>query len=78
MVITTFGDTRLVVTIVGYHRDEEGHRVVELERSHPQHDRHQPPWRERPWVLMPEGRARRIGVELDCKRCDEESPGSDT
>ena len=26
----------------------------------------------RPWVLNVEGRASRIGLELDCKRCDEE------
>jgi phage protein U len=27
----------------------------------------------RTWVLTAEGRASRIGFELDCKRCDEES-----
>jgi len=26
----------------------------------------------RTWVLTDEGRASRIGFELDCKRCDEE------
>jgi hypothetical protein len=64
--------------IVGYHRDEEGHWVADLECGHPQHIRHQPPWTERPWVLTPEGRASRIGTELDCKRCNEEGPGSVT
>jgi hypothetical protein len=61
--------------ILGYHRDEEGHWVADLECGHPQHVRHQPPWMERPWVLTPEGRASRIGMELDCKRCDEGGPG---
>jgi hypothetical protein len=62
--------------IVDYHRDDEGHWVADLECGHPQHARHQPPRMERPWVLTPEGRASRIGTELDCKRCDEEGPGS--
>src|SRR4051812_15326060 len=64
--------------IVGYHRDEEGHWVAELGCGHPQHVRHQPPWMERPWVLTPEGRRSRLGMELDCKRCDEEGrvPGT--
>jgi hypothetical protein len=26
---------------------------------------------ERPWVLTEEGRRSRLGIELDCKRCDE-------
>ena len=59
--------------IVGYHRDEQGDWVAELECGHPQHVRHQPPWMERPWVVTPVGRASRIGMELDCKRCDEEA-----
>lgn len=64
--------------IVDYHRDEEGHWVAELECGHPQHVRHQPPWMERPWVVTPEGRRSRIGMELVCKRCHEEGRGSDT
>ncbi len=62
--------------IVGYHRDDEGHWVAELECGHGQHVRHQPPWMERPWVITPEGRRSRLGMELDCLRCDEEGPGS--
>ena len=64
--------------IVGYHRDDEGHWVADLECGHGQHVRHQPPWMERPWVTTPEGRRSRLGMELDCKRCDEEdgAPGS--
>jgi hypothetical protein len=60
--------------IVGYDQDEEGHWVADLDCGHPQHVRHQPPWMERPWVTTPEGRRSRIGMELDCKRCDEDAP----
>jgi Protein of unknown function (DUF3565) len=56
--------------IVGFHTDEEGHWVAELECGHHQHVRHSPPWVERPWVTTEEGRASRIGEELDCPVCD--------
>ena len=56
--------------IVGFHRDAEDHWVAELSCGHGQHTRHEPPFQERPWVLSPEGRAARIGAELDCVRCD--------
>jgi hypothetical protein len=55
--------------IVGFHQDDEGHWVAELECGHGQHVRHDPPWQLRPWVLTPEWRARFIGVELLCKKC---------
>ena len=58
--------------IVGFQTDEEGHWVAELECGHGQHVRHAPPLNSRPWVLSPEGRASRVGVELDCKKCDED------
>ena len=57
--------------IVGFHKDEEGHWVAELECGHGQHVRHAPPLNSRPWVLSQEGRASRVGVELDCKKCEE-------
>ena len=60
--------------IVGYRQDEEGHWVAELACGHTQHLRHEPPWQVRPWVLTPEGRASRLGTELDCPRCEEGSP----
>jgi cytochrome c-type biogenesis protein CcmH/NrfF len=59
--------------IVGYHRDEEGHWVAELSCGHGQHVRHDPPWQVREWVTTPEGRATRLGLELECVRCDEEA-----
>jgi Protein of unknown function (DUF3565) len=40
--------------------------IADLACGHTQHVRHQPPFRERPWVLTPEGRARFIGTEVDC------------
>ena len=55
--------------IVGFHTDEEGHWVAELECGHGQHVRHDPPWQVRLWVTTPEGRAGRIGEILSCAKC---------
>lgn len=57
--------------ITGYLKDEENHWVAKLECGHGQHLRHDPPWMEREWVTTPEGRASRLGLELNCVRCDE-------
>ena len=57
--------------IVGFHQDELGDWVAELECGHSQHVRHDPPWQVRPWVTSPETRAERIGTELLCVHCDE-------
>ncbi len=59
--------------IIGYHLDEEGSWVAELACGHGQHVRHEPPWQVRPWVTTPEGRARFLGFELNCVKCDEEN-----
>jgi hypothetical protein len=59
--------------ITGYHRDDEGHWVAELECGHGQHVRHDPPWQVREWVTTEEGRRRFLGEMLDCRRCDEET-----
>lgn len=58
--------------IVGFHQDELGDWIAELECGHGQHVRHTPPWLVRPWVITPEGRHAMVGKELDCKRCDED------
>ena len=42
--------------IVGYHVDEFGDWVADLQCGHGQHVRHQPPMTNRPWVLTEEGR----------------------
>jgi hypothetical protein len=56
--------------IVGFHQDDEGDWVADLECGHTQHVRHDPPWQVRPWVLAEEGRARFIGTTLDCVKCE--------
>jgi hypothetical protein len=57
--------------IVGYHVDDLGDWVAELECGHGQHVRHDPPWQVRPWVLTEEGRRSRLGAALNCVICDE-------
>jgi hypothetical protein len=56
--------------ITGYHQDEEGDWIAELECGHQQHVRHNPPWVNRPWVTTAEGRTAALGTALDCKKCD--------
>ena len=56
--------------IVGFAQDDEGHWVAELECGHQQHMRHRPPFENRAWVTTTEGRATRLGVVINCKRCD--------
>lgn len=58
--------------ITDFDKDDEDHWRAILNCGHQQHVRHDPPLISRPWVLTEEGRASRIGLELDCKRCDEE------
>jgi Protein of unknown function (DUF3565) len=55
--------------IVGFHQDEVGHWVADLECGHAQHVRHIPPWINRPWVMTMKGRQNHIGRELQCKTC---------
>jgi len=62
--------------ITGFNQDEHGDWRAELDCGHCQHVRHRPPLISRPWVLTEEGRASRLGFELDCKRCDEEGEDS--
>lgn len=57
--------------ITRYERDEHGDWRAELECGHYQHVRHNPPLVTRTWVLTEEGRDSRIGLELNCKHCDE-------
>ncbi|MGH7656594.1 MAG: DUF3565 domain-containing protein [Gemmatimonadales bacterium] len=58
--------------IAGFHQDEEGDWVADLECGHTQHVRHDPPWQVRPWVVTTEGRLKFIGTELNCLKCDVE------
>lgn len=57
-------------TIVAFHQDDEGDWVAHLSCLHRQHVRHQPPFRDRPWVLEEAGRQAHLGTELDCPLCD--------
>ena len=56
--------------IVGFHLDDEGHFVADLACGHTQHVRHDPPWQNRTWVLTEQGRNEKLGVMLECKKCD--------
>lgn len=60
--------------ITGFHRDEEDHWVARLDCGHTRHVRHDPPFAERPWVLTPEGRRERLGLELACRKCIDGNP----
>lgn len=57
--------------ITGFHQDEQGDWVAELECGHGQHVRHKPPWQERPWVVTAAGRQGRLGLTLLCVKCGE-------
>lgn len=56
--------------IIGFRTDAEGDWVALLSCGHPQHVRHRPPFTLRPWVVTDEGRKSRLGVPLNCVRCD--------
>jgi hypothetical protein len=58
--------------ITGFHQDEDGHWVADLECGHSQHVRHNPPWELRPWVITESGRQSRLGTTLACVRCLDE------
>jgi Protein of unknown function (DUF3565) len=55
--------------IAGFHQDEAGDWVADLECGHTRHVRHNPPWMNRPWVTTPEGRAAHLGQVLSCAQC---------
>lgn len=57
-------------SIVRFRLDEESDWVADLVCGHAQHVRHGPPFTNRRWVVTEEGRATRIGTDLDCVRCD--------
>jgi hypothetical protein len=62
--------------IAGFHLDEEGDWVADLDCGHTRHVRHRPPWFNRPWVIDPARRAAAIGTALDCVKCDRGEPVS--
>ena len=56
--------------IEGFTQDEHGDWVAHLACLHRQHVRHQPPFRDRPWVQTAAGRAAHLGTALECPLCD--------
>jgi hypothetical protein len=64
--------------IVSFDSDDEGHWRALLSCGHHQHVRHRPPLESREWVLDPTERQARIGVELNCLKCDEEQSASNS
>src|SRR5690606_41682542 len=66
--------SKLKRKLVSCSRDDEGDWRAALECGHYQHVRHDPPLITREWVTTDEGRASRIGSELECRKCDEGSP----
>ena len=56
--------------IVGFRQDDHGDWIADLSCLHSQHVRHQPPFRDRGWVLTEMGRAERVGTEMTCPLCD--------
>src|SRR5829696_3917818 len=53
--------------ITGFDKDDENHWRAVLDCGHRQHVRHDPPLTTRNWVLTEDGRASRLGFELNCK-----------
>ena len=62
--------------IIGFHRDDDGDWVADLECGHGQHVRHTPPWSNRPWVVTREGREQKLHQRLQCRKCDDGEPAS--
>jgi hypothetical protein len=57
--------------IVDFELDDDGHWRAVLDCGHRQHVRHDPPLTTREWVLTEAGRREKIGLELECRKCDE-------
>lgn len=56
--------------INGFGLDPKGDWFATLDCGHRQHVRHRPPFCNRPWVVTEAGRNDRLGMPLDCVRCD--------
>lgn len=64
----------MLQSIIGYHKDNEGHWVAQLDCGHNQHVRHDPPIMIREWVTTQSGRDAMLGYRLECPKCDENAP----
>jgi len=56
--------------IIGFHLDDIYDWVADLDCGHTQHVRHKPPFTNRAWVVDPDLRAEKLGVELECLKCE--------
>ena len=56
--------------INGFVRDEHGDWIARLDCHHSQHIRHQPPFRDAPWIHDDDAHAERVATLLDCPLCD--------
>jgi hypothetical protein len=63
--------------IIDFNRDDHEHWRAKLACGHYLHMRHDPPLRYREWVLTEKGRTEKLGVEVDCKKCDAGEPVSE-
>lgn len=57
--------------IIGFNQDDEDHWRAKLECGHYQHVRHDPPLTIREWTLTESGRAERISLAVECRKCDD-------
>jgi len=55
--------------ISGFHQDDDGVWVADLECGHAQHVRHDPPWQRAEWVVTEAGREQHLGTSLPCPLC---------
>lgn len=60
----------MIRTIDGFHQDDDGDWVAELSCLHMQHVRHQPPFRDLPWIETSSSRRSRVGSDVECPLCD--------
>ena len=60
--------------VTGFHQDEEGAPGRRTGVWHYPHVHHDAPWECRPWVVTPEGRRCRLGMRLNCVKCDRGEP----
>jgi hypothetical protein len=56
--------------IKGFHKDNTGDWLADLECGHSQYLRHSPPNAIRPWVINKNERKKFIGTSLNCTDCD--------
>jgi hypothetical protein len=61
-------------TITGFDQDDVGDWRAKLACGHYQHVRHDPPLTVREWVLTEAAREGMIGVDLECRKCEETLP----